>query len=388
MCVTIDKVILKTDDRDTNMKDIIVLIPALDPDTRLIEYCSLLKEAGIETVILVDDGSDSEYAGIFLELDSECMVLRHGRNMGKGRALKDAFSLICSGTLPDTVSYEGDRSIEEWISDISKAKCVVTADSDGQHTVEDVLKVGRQAYMDEDALVLGARDFDSDNVPFKSRKGNKLTRELFSLLHGLKLTDTQTGLRGIPVKLLPEYMDGKGERFEYELDMLVITAREHIPVTEIPIETIYENDNSGTHFRAVRDSISVYKILFATFFKYLLASLTSFVLDILIFRLFLTILGGLSEEVKISLSTVSARIVSSIYNFFMNKYVVFIKEGDMARSAIGYYVLCVMQTAASAGAVILLHRLIPIPETYVKILVDSMLFVISYQVQKRIIFKR
>lgn len=370
------------------MKDIVVFIPALDPDRRLIAYVSELHKAGVENLILLDDGSDDEHKLIFDELADRCIVLRHPHNLGKGRALKNAFTLISEHRLTDTVSYVGEGKIEDKLAGIKEAACVVTADSDGQHAVSDVIAVGLKTEELGDALILGARDFDSENVPFKSKKGNKITRTLFGILHGLKLTDTQTGLRGIPVKLLPTFIKGKGERFEYELDMLVIAAAEHIPVVEVPIQTIYENDNGGTHFRAVADSLSVYKILFGTFFKFLLTSLSSFVVDILVFRLMLAIFGGLSEELKITLSTVIARVISSVYNFLMNKNVVFLKEGDMIRSAIGYYTLCILQMLASAGLVIVVHRVLPIPETYVKIIVDSMLFVISYQIQKRIVFKR
>ncbi len=370
------------------MKDIAVLIPALDPDTRLIEYCRELKAAGIETIILVNDGSDEEHGKIFDELRDECIILTHAVNYGKGRALKDAFTFIYDHSLTDFVTYDSAIEYDIAVRQLSHVRSVVTADCDGQHTVKDIMAVGRKALSDSGALILGARDFDADNVPFKSRKGNKITRQLFRLLHGLKLTDTQTGLRGIPIGLIPAFLQGKGDRFEYELDMLVIAAGEHIPVVEVPIETIYEDGNTGTHFRAVADSISVYKILFGTFFKFLLTSLTSFVLDILIFRLMLAVLRASSDELRISVATVTARIISSVYNFLMNKQVVFIKDGNMLRSALGYYTLCISQMAASAGLVILLHYILPIPETCVKIIVDSLLFVISYQIQKRIVFKK
>ncbi len=364
------------------MNDIAVLIPALDPDRRLVEYCRELKAAGIETIILVDDGSDREHRKVFHELRDDCIILTHAHNHGKGRALKDAFTFIYDHRLTDTVTYDSATEMDTAIEQLRCVRSVVTADCDGQHTVKDIIAIGERALTDNGALILGARDFDADNVPFKSKKGNKITRQLFKLLHGLKLTDTQTGLRGIPIGLIPVFLQGKGDRFEYELDMLVIAARENIPVIEVPIETIYEDGNTGTHFRALQDSISVYKILFGTFFKFLLTSITSFVLDILIFRLMIAIFSTFSDELRISIATVIARIISSVYNFLMNKQVVFIKEGNMVRSAIGYYTLCILQMAASAGLVILLHYMLPIPETGAKIIVDSLLFVISYHVSR------
>ena len=102
---------------------------------------------------------------------------------------------------------------------------VITVDSDGQHTVEDVVALQNELNRQTaPALLLGMRDFDDLNAPFKSRYGNKITSGIFKLLYGIKLKDTQTGLRGIPKKYLLQYMDLDGERFEYEMNMLIFGA--------------------------------------------------------------------------------------------------------------------------------------------------------------------
>ncbi len=353
-------------------KNSVIIIPALNPDPKLVSYCQALVEAGFHKLILVNDGSADEYASVFFELDKmqECTVLTHAINLGKGRALKNALNFFLSSS--DCKDYCG----------------VITADSDGQHTVEDILKLHEELTLGKEELILGYRDFDSSNVPPKSKFGNKLTCFFFKLLHGAKLKDTQTGLRAIPTSLVNVYLDLSGERFEYETNMLIVTAMKHIPFCEIEIQTVYLNENKGTHFNPIRDSIAIYKLLFSTFIKYTIVSLSSFILDIAIFQFILMLTGNLAETVRIFAATLIARILSSIYNFLMNKGVVFQKKERGIAMVIKYYILCVVQMGCSAGLVLLLYRYLFIPETIVKVVVDTMLFVVSYQIQKRFIFKK
>jgi len=355
-----------------------IVIPALNPGNELIGYVDSLIGAGFDRIILVDDGSDAEHRKIFDELDGrdECKIVRHAINLGKGRGLKNAFNYFLN--MEDVADYYG----------------VITADSDGQHTVEDVIRVSDRLKEDAEsgigALLLGSRDFDLSHVPFKSRWGNRITRGTFHLLHGVKLMDTQTGLRGVPTSLMPEYIELFGERFEYETNMLIASARNNIDIVEIPIETVYENNNEGTHFNPIRDSWAIYKLLFGTFFKYIMSSLSSFVIDILIFKLALFLLkkGNVSSAITISAATVVARIISSIYNYLINRKVVFNSSEKGAGSLVKYYILAAIQMCCSAALVTVFYNWIGIPETIVKVIVDSVLFLISFQIQKRIVFKR
>lgn len=348
----------------------ILIIPAYEPETTLIDYCSQLIEAGFDRLLVINDGSSKDYSPVFdtLEKMPACTILRHAVNLGKGRALKDAFNYFLN--MPDCGDYCG----------------VITVDSDGQHTVPDVLKLQKELASGREALILGVRDFTSPNVPFKSRYGNRLTRFLFRLLHGIRLHDTQTGLRAIPAGLVSTYLDIAGERFEYETNMLLVSSNKQIPFYEIKIDTVYLNENKGTHFHPVRDSIAIYKLLLSAFLKYTLASFSSFLLDIAMFQLILTLSGSLGEAVRIYLATAAARILSSIYNFLVNKHVVFQKKERSIRTVIKYYLLAAIQMCCSAGLVLLLYRLLHIPETAAKIVVDTILFFISFRIQKQFIF--
>ncbi len=348
----------------------VIIIPALNPPKSLVNYCRSLLQAGFSQIILIDDGSCEVYKELFSEIaDLEgCSVLRHAINLGKGRALKDAFNQFLNMT--DYQKYSG----------------VITVDSDGQHAIKDVLAINEEMAKNKPELILGVRDFHGKDIPSKSRFGNRLTCKVFQLLHGIKLKDTQTGLRGIPTKLLKEYLLLQGERFEYETNMLIATAMKQIPFYEVDIQTIYVDGNKETHFHPIRDSLAIYRLLFFTFIKYTVASFSSFVLDIALFQFILMLAGNMGEAFRIGIATVMSRLISSIFNFFVNKNIVFRKKGKNISLIVKYYCLCILQMVCSAGLVLLFYQRLGISETIVKILVDTVLFMISYRVQKSLIF--
>lgn len=351
----------------------IVIIPALNPPCqRLKDYVLKLMECGCERILLVDDGSATEYKNIFSDLETydAVRVFRHAINLGKGRALKDAFNY----------------AVVEW--GMEDCSGVITVDSDGQHTVEDVVALQKELDIQTvPTLLLGTRDFDDPKVPFKSRYGNKITSGIFKLLYGIKLGDTQTGLRAIPKEYMVQYMDLSGERFEYEMNMLIFGAIHNHSMKQIKIQTVYFDNNSETHFRPFVDSMKIYKLIFAGFFKYLFTSLSSAVIDLLIFHMMTLLLVSLKTEMVIIVSTVIARIVSSLYNFLLNRNIVFKSSGNTCKQMIQYYVLCIVQLCCSAGFVVLLDYMIGWDKTFEKIIVDSVLFVISYQIQRTWVFK-
>lgn len=351
-----------------------VLIPALNPPKNLVDYVEELIEKGIGDILIVDDGSNGKSQYIFEKLSSleEVEVLRNAKNLGKGRSLKNAFNYFL--TMSNIEDYEG----------------IVTADSDGQHRVEDVIAMKEAINQYPNSLILGCRDFDSDNVPPKSKFGNKLTKSVIKGLYGRKITDTQTGLRGFPKNIILDMIDISGERFEYETRMLIHTFEKNIPIDEITIETIYYDNNAETHFNPIKDSLKIYKVIFGSFFKYLLSSLSSFIVDIVFFQLFLLMFIGFGltrGTVVITIATVIARIISSTFNFYINKNMVFNGEKRVRKTIVKYYSLCVVQMILSALLVSVVWHLLGGSETIIKICVDTVLFFVSYQVQRRWVFK-
>lgn len=241
-----------------------VLIPAYEPGEALPALTRALMDKGVP-VVVVNDGSATglEY---FERIRAQgAVVLEHGENLGKGRALKTGLAWMAEQ------GYEG----------------VVTADADGQHSLEDILRVARALAGGSRRLVLGIRDVS--RMPNRSRTGNRLTRTLFRLLYGIKLQDTQTGLRGIP--LTGENRSGllslTGERYEYEMEML-IEAGELFPagIQELEIETIYlEDSDTSSHFRPLADGARIYSVLFRHFPRFFLSSILAFLVDYSLFNL-------------------------------------------------------------------------------------------------------
>lgn len=263
---------------------------------------------------------------------------------------------------------------------------MVCVDSDGQHSVEDTINCARILSENQDSLVIGCRSFDDKSIPLRSRFGNKMTKIVLSFACGIKVSDTQTGLRGLPKNLMQKFLTTSGERYEYEMNMLIETKEKNIPIIEIPIKTIYINNNSSSHFNPIRDSMKIYRV----FGKFFLVSMSSFLLDMLLFQICIfafknTVLGD--GEKYIVLSTVLARVFSSIYNYMLNTKIVFKSKAFMGRSVIRYYTLAFAQMLCSSYGVVLLYNILGWKEVGIKIIVDVSLFFISFLVQREWVFK-
>lgn len=349
---------------------IMVLIPSLNPDKKLEKYIKELIEIGFIHILVVDDGSRRECQDIFKHLDSyeTVTVLHHEVNRGKGRALKTGFAWC--------------------LEHFTDCQGVVTADSDGQHSPADTRKVAEALASGSGDLILGTRNFNEEQVPFKSRYGNKITTVIFALLYGKYIHDTQTGLRGIRVNLLPSLCGLSGERFEYEIKMLIFAARQKLSCKEVLIETIYIDENKETHFHPVKDSARIYGVMFGSFFRYLLSSISASLLDMGLFAVFhLWVFGGMALRNNVFLSTLLARCASSVYNFSINRKLVFGAQGSLGRHLVSYYLLVIVQMGCSAGLVYFFTALLSGPAVFVKMIVDTCLFLVSFQIQQRFIFR-
>ncbi len=229
----------------------IVLIPAYEPDEQLVELVRSIRALrSSQQILVVDDGSGPEYREVFRACcDAGCELVTHPVNRGKGAALKTGFAHIAQ----DHPDHE-----------------VVCADCDGQHTTTDILKVADAVAGRRDTIVLGARSLGPD-VPLRSRFGNAVTRVVFRRITGIRIHDTQTGLRGYPASMLVWLQSLKGERFEYELETLLQARRAGFLCHEVPIATVYLTGDHASHFRPVIDSIRVY----APFFRFATSSLAA-----------------------------------------------------------------------------------------------------------------
>jgi len=336
----------------------ILLIPAYEPDEKLNQLIESLKLQSNETIlVLVDDGSGAESEEIFTYAQRQGAVLiQHPFNMGKGAALKTGFSFIAE-------NFPGHD--------------VVTADCDGQHAAEDIYAVARQVGSKK-GIVLGEREF-SGKIPLRSRLGNKATTLFFALSTGTWLNDTQTGLRGFPAEVLEWLGSVDGERYEYELNMLLEARRKNIALESVKIQTIYLNDNESSHFRPIRDSIRIY----APLLKFSASSLAGFVVDTLLLMVFTAIFNNLLPAV------VLARLGSAAVNYWINRQLVFAEGRSLPmRSTVARYALLALVLLALNYELLTLLSTAGIPLLFAKIVTEIVLFLASFSIQKRFLFRQ
>ena len=331
----------------------IVIIPAYQPDEKMVRLVEELREKTEYKVLVVDDGSDPDRQEFFRDVENMATVLHHDGNKGKGAAIKTALRYVAE-------HYPQEEG-------------VVTVDADGQHLVSDIVRVCKDWAEHRDALVLGSRRF-TGHVPFKSRAGNAITRFVFKISTGVKVYDTQTGLRAFSVDRIPLMLEMRGDRYEYEINVLLYATRHRIPIREVWIETVYIEENKSSHFHPVRDAWRIYKMILL----FVASSVASFLIDIISFRLIRWIFpawGQLAAEIL-------ARVISSVCNYFINKKLVF--EGKGARSIVRYYILAICVLGADYLLLALLSGIMP--ELLAKILAGAILYPVSFFFQRKFVF--
>ena len=360
------------------MKDlskISVVLPSLDPDEKLIAVVDGLLEYGFSDIILVNDGSKQENLHYFTDLAAqhpEITLLHHEVNKGKGAALKNAFRWF--------------------LENRPEGYGVVTVDGDNQHHPADT-RACCEHMLETGHVVLGCRDFNQADVPARSSFGNKTTSLIFKIFVGMTISDTQTGLRALPRKVLVEMVEVYGDRFEYETNMLLAFKTNGIAFDEVKIRTVYIEENKSSHFRVIHDSWRIYKLILAHFFRYAMSSVACFVVDSGMVFLLTKILGTfLTDPLLSGISTVGARAVSSMINFFMNKKLVFQSNVSTGKAMIRYYALAVPQMLVQWLINQGLYSLLGITEqqagmrTLIHIFVMCVLFLVSFTIQQRWVF--
>ncbi|HBR04870.1 MAG TPA: hypothetical protein DD722_03790, partial [Lachnospiraceae bacterium] len=367
---------------DFTIKNMAVIVPVYCPDEKLLGVIEGVHEAGFGHIFVVDDGSymgaksteqKAEFENIFSRLPGYVDLTRHVVNKGKGAALKTAIARIEA-----VMKQERERG------DFTEIKGIVTVDADGQHLTEDIVNVSNMLIERPNDLILGSRAFDQD-VPLKSQMGNTITRGVFALASGVKIRDTQTGLRVFSVNLIPFMKAVEGERYEYEMNMLFDAAHKKIGMKEVTIKTVYLDGNKTSHFHVLRDSALVYKNIL----KFSASSLIAFVIDFVMLFVFKAIFGNfaLAAETTLLMAVVSARLVSSFSNYMINKKLVFGERTRNNNTLIKYYLL-------ASGILILNYLILEVlsirlgmPLGIAKLIAEVTLFFVSYTVQKRFIFK-
>ena len=334
------------------------MIPAYEPDDQLLRLLDNLSASDIEALV-VDDGSGEAYRSVFDEARAKATVLQYETNGGKGHALKHAFTRLKETGSDDDV--------------------YVTMDSDGQHTVEDARKLCEYVWEHPEEIALGSRKLNSD-APLRSRMGNAITRHVFSMASRSHIHDTQSGLRAFRHGMLDFLLEVRGERYEYEMNMLIDCTKKGIHVEEIPIQTIYYAGNKGSHFNALKDSFRIYKEIL----KFCSSSFLSFLVDYGIYSLLVALFGAVFAVP----ATIIARVISASMNFTINRLVVFNEreKGPLLQSILKYALLAVCILAANAGLIYLLVDVLHWNEYLSKPLVEIVLFVTNWLIQRNLVY--
>jgi glycosyltransferase involved in cell wall biosynthesis len=352
------------------LKGLAVIVPCLNPDEKLMQVVRGMLAQGFSHILVVNDGSSAEYQPLFDEAAAvpECTVLGYEVNRGKGYALRTAFSYV----------------LENW----PWCEGVITVDADNQHTPHDTANVASDMLANPETVVIGCRDFKKAGVPLHNRMGNLITSFVFKLLCGIKLSDTQTGLRGIPASCLKAFCEEvEGDRYEYETNMLLYMKTANIPFIERSIDTVYIEGNKSSHFHVLRDSAKIY----VPILKFGLGSGLSTVIDLTLFTILCKVFAALPTARQILIATAGARICSSLFNYTFNKKQVFGHEGEGKKSLVRYYTLAVCQMTLSwlcvSGFVTLLGAQGG-AKTAVKLVVDFVLFFLTFQIQREWVFRK
>src|ERR1035438_9059225 len=358
-----------------------VIVPAYRPEKSLLQLIGALSEKSIPAIVLVDDGSGPDYRETFRRAEEfpKVRLVRHAINLGKGAALKTGINYaLCA--------FPGLQG-------------VVTADADGQHHPDDIEQVADRLAAEPDRVVLGTRTF-SGGVPLRSRVGNVVTRTVMRALVGQNVSDTQTGLRGIPARLLPRLLRLEANGYDFELDMLITVRQQAIRIAEVPIRTIYEPGNRTSHFNPLIDSMKIYFVLL----RFSSVSLATAALDTLVFYLAYRRLGTQHSALataaldtlvfylayrrlgNVAASQALGRLLAVAFNYSMVRRTVFYSKLRHASVLPGYLLLVCLSGAASYAGIQLLNSRFHIQLLPAKLLVETLLFFANFAIQRDFIF--
>lgn len=344
---------------DMTLSEAPILIPAYEPGELLESLLDNLLQLGIRAIIVVNDGSSPESSSCFERIArlERVHLVHHAVNLGKGAALKTGmnYALVhfpnCCG--------------------------VVTADADGQHHPEDIVRVAQRLREHSESLVMGVRTF-GEQVPWKSWVGNRATCVLMRLMVGQNLSDTQTGLRGIPRTLIPHLLRVSSTGYEFELDMLIACKHQGYAIWQEPIRTIYLDGNQHSHFHPIRDSMRIYVLLL----RFSILSLVTALIDNLVFALTLGATGSIGQSQTV------ARLIAMTFNYAGARRLVFHSRQRQAVVLPKYVLLVICNGFLSYALIRLLHERVGMQTIAAKILVEGALFIANFAIQRDFVFTR
>ena len=343
---------------------IVGIIPSYMPDEKLGETVRgcLSTCCELYRLIVVDDGSGKSFDHVFDEvasLEDRVEVLHLGVNSGMGGAIK--------------------AGLQYALYRYPQAAGFIMLDADGQHHPEDVLKLMLEFSRDPSAFLIGVRDYHDSSIviPLRSRFGNRVTEIVFHICTGVHLADTQSGLRCYPRVLAERLTQIEKSRYEFQLEALIQSV-ESARCVQVPIRTIYEENNRRSHFRPIQDSLRIYSV----FLRFVSSSLISFAVDYVVFAVVYILTG------RILPSLIVSRIFSCTTNFLINKHGVFKSKGATWSEGVSFTVLALTLFALSYLGVWFMQEKLAMSPLVSKIFVEAVLFVGSFLIQRFFVFTR
>jgi glycosyltransferase involved in cell wall biosynthesis len=343
-----------------------ILIPAYQPRAAvLLDLIRNLQRAlqrhdEVIPIWIVNDGSDADHDDLFRELEAAFAVhvVRHAINLGKGAALKTGINAI--------------------LTHCPSVQSIITADADGQHLPEDIVRLLDRARRQPTRLCLGVRRFDR-GIPLRSRFGNVVTLNLTRFLTGLAISDTQTGLRAIPRDLCEVALRIPLNGYDFEMECLIAFRRAHaghFRVEEIPVRTVYIDGNRDSHFNPLLDSMRIYFV----FLRYCAGSLLTFITDYLIF------IAVFAQMHSIGIGMICARTASTFVSFFFNRQAVFHAKGHTIAAFLRFVLLVTAFGGIAYLATSYLARVQAMPVVYAKLLVEGVLYFAGFALNNLFVF--
>jgi len=337
--------------------NVAILIPAYNPDEKLVKLVFELANKGFVAIIVVNDASRKESIPIFEDVSkiNKTIIIGHAINKGQGGALKTGLEYI--------------------LLNFKNIVGVIHCDADGQHSVKDIVRTARELEENPDELILGVREFRGD-IPFRSKFGNRLTCLVLRLLFGIQVSDTQTGMRGIPAKFIPALLDISYNRFEFNTEMLLVSRKANIPIRELPIETIYIDKNASSHFNPLLDSVKIYFVLFRYLFASILTALADYSVFILSYRIFENIL----------FTNYFSRLIALSIQYMLVSKLVFISQEKMRKTFPKYLLLVIISGFISSAIISYLTSKFSMNIITSKFIAEALLYLANFIIQRELIF--
>ncbi len=181
-------------------------------------------------ILIVDDGSTDNSKEVLSGLNIN--YITHKKNQGKGQAVLTA------------VKYAKEKNFTH----------ILTIDADGQHYAKDLYKLSKIAEQTVNSIVIGKRNFDTDNVPASSKFGRKFSSFWARVQTGKKIVDIQSGLRVYPLIIFDclKFLD---KRYSFEVEVIIKSVWAGFSVIEEDVDVkYYRAQDRVSHFNFITDN--------------------------------------------------------------------------------------------------------------------------------------